>query len=154
MFQSLGYSTAMVGKWHIGMQFYSPAGNPVNLDNTDVLGTNVNSTADDKIDFSIPLTDTPYHCGFDYYFGSSASLDMPPYVWIENDTVLYQGGIVTNGVVDFSQARPALNSDFEEGVIPSKVDRARDGVYDPTFLVYDYLQVQAAKVAEVIAARA
>ncbi|MDF7809212.1 sulfatase-like hydrolase/transferase [Pontiellaceae bacterium B12219] len=155
MFQSLGYSTAMVGKWHIGMQFYSPSGTPVSdLNNSDVLGTNVNSTADDKIDFSLPLTDTPYHCGFDYYFGSAASLDMPPYAWIENDIVLYKGGIVTNGAVDFSQARPAVNSDFEEGGIPSKIDRARDGVYDPTFLCYDYLQVQAAKVAEIIKNRA
>ncbi len=153
MFQDLGYETAMVGKWHVGMQFYAPDGSPVDLGNdSDVLGTVAGSTADDEVDFSIPLTRTPN--GFDYFFGTSASLDMPPYTWIENQTVLFKGGIVTNGTVDFSQARAAVNDDFEEGEPIGAVNNVRDGVYDPNFICSDYLQVQAAKVAEILALRA
>ncbi|MDF7806347.1 sulfatase-like hydrolase/transferase [Pontiellaceae bacterium B12219] len=157
MFRSMGYSTSMIGKWHIGMQFCDPNGDPVVLsdwNDTDVLGTNTNSTADDKIDFSKTLSNTPYHCGFDYYFGTAASLDMPPYVWIENDTVLYKGGIVTNGAVDFSQAVPATNADLEEGTPFGDFDKKRDGVYDPTFVLADYLQIQAQKVSDILAERA
>lgn len=151
MFQSLGYTTAMVGKWHIGVQFYNPAGTPVNLSNdANVLGTNTASTADDKIDFSLPLTHTPTTNGFDYYFGTAASLDMPPYTWIENETVLFKGGVVTNGVVDFAQARPATNADLEEGEPIGAVNNVRDGAYDPNFIVSDYLQVQAQKVSDLI----
>lgn len=155
MFQSLGYTTAMVGKWHIGIQFYSPTGATVDLDsNANVLDDDSATTTGDDIDFSKTLTNTPYHQGFDYYFGSSASLDMPPYTWIENDTVLFKGGIVSGGAVDFSQARPATNADFLEGEPIGAVNNVRDGVYDPNFIVSDYLEVQAAKVAEIIQARA
>ncbi|MEN8756580.1 MAG: sulfatase-like hydrolase/transferase [Akkermansiaceae bacterium] len=148
MFQSLGYSTSMIGKWHIGMQFYDPSGAPVDKGNdADVLGADINSTADDEIDFSRPLTETPTAYGFDYFFGTSASLDMPPYAWIENQRILFKGGLVNNGAVDFSQARPATNADFFEGEPIGAVNNVRDGAYDPNFVVSDYLQVQAQRVS-------
>lgn len=145
MFQQLGYKTAMVGKWHIGMQFYSPEGEPVDLkNNATVLEKNL-------IDFSMPINDTPFHRGgFDYFFGTSASLDMPPYAWMESRDgkvhMLSKGGIVSDGKVDFSQAKIATNQDLKEGK-----RFGRPGVNDPHFIFADYLQVQAAKVAEVIA---
>ncbi|WP_136060722.1 sulfatase family protein [Pontiella sulfatireligans] len=148
LFQKNGYKTAMVGKWHIGMQFYSPSGDPVDLGNdAKVLQKN-------KIDFSKPVMDTPYHRGgFDYYFGTPASLDMPPYAWLESKDgevhMLTRGGIVNNDQeVDFSLAKVATNKDLAEGK-----RFGRPGVNDPDFVYADYLQVQAAKVTQIIAER-
>jgi arylsulfatase A len=67
-----GYATACIGKWHLGMTW-----------------PRTNSPAQTKpeehgIDFSRPIADGPCDSGFDYFFGISASLDMPPYVLIEN----------------------------------------------------------------------
>lgn len=134
MFQALGYHTAMVGKWHVGMNFYDSSGNK--------------TTNASNIDFSQKLSSTPYHIGFDYFFGTSASLDMPPYAWIEDDTVLFKGGLVSGGTVDFSQAQPATNADFLDGNPVGA--QTRDGYYDPNFDIRDYLQVQAAKVSDII----
>ena len=59
-----GYATACIGKWHLGL------GNAK------------------RTDFSKPLVPGPNALGFDYFFGISASLDMPPYCYIENDRVV------------------------------------------------------------------
>ncbi|HUQ95280.1 MAG TPA: arylsulfatase [Bryobacteraceae bacterium] len=61
-----GYRTAGIGKWHLG------------LGNAAVT------------DYSKPLRPGPFDAGFDSYFGIPASLDMPPYVFVEDDRVLEQ----------------------------------------------------------------
>lgn len=55
-----GYATACVGKWHLGLEF-------------------------GKDKFNDPIIDGPLQHGFDEYFGISASLDMPPFAYIEGD---------------------------------------------------------------------
>jgi len=45
---------------------------------------------EDRIDFTQPIKGGPCTCGFDYFYGIAASLDMPPYVFIENDKVVVQ----------------------------------------------------------------
>jgi arylsulfatase A-like enzyme len=62
-----GYSTACIGKWHLGWT-WPKAGE-----------------AKDDVDYTQPIQDGPTASGFDTFFGISASLDMPPYVYIEND---------------------------------------------------------------------
>ena len=56
------YKTAMVGKWHNG------------FDNTN--------------SWEGKLEGGPYGCGFDYFFGIPHSLDIQPYLYIENDHVV------------------------------------------------------------------
>jgi arylsulfatase A-like enzyme len=41
--------------------------------------------SNEAIDFTRPIEDGPTERGFDYFFGIRASLDMPPYCFIEND---------------------------------------------------------------------
>lgn len=76
-----GYHTAAIGKWHLGMDWALKPGAPKFGDNIEegALGWNV--------DFTKPIANGPNSVGFDYYFGISASLDMVPYTFIENDRV-------------------------------------------------------------------
>ncbi len=60
-----GYQTACIGKWHLGLRFAAR-------------GSKTN-------DLTQPIQEGPTTRGFDYYFGISASLDMPPFAFIEND---------------------------------------------------------------------
>lgn len=64
MLRGEGYATAVVGKWHLG------------------LGT------DEVTDYSKRLRPGPMDVGFDCFFGIPASLDMPPYTFIEDDWIL------------------------------------------------------------------
>lgn len=66
-----GYATACIGKWHLGMNWPRTGGDK----------------GKDVIDYSRPIQGGPTAVGFDTYFGISASLDMPPFVYIENDRV-------------------------------------------------------------------
>ncbi len=67
LLKEYGYTTACIGKWHLG------------------LGWQYHNGTIDSVDFSLPVTGGPTSLGFDYFFGITASLDIPPYVWIEDD---------------------------------------------------------------------
>ena len=65
--KSRGYTTACIGKWHLGWDW------PTTGD------------SEEDVDFTQPIQNGPTTKGFDYFFGISASLDMAPYVYVEND---------------------------------------------------------------------
>ncbi|TKG93838.1 Cerebroside-sulfatase [Puteibacter caeruleilacunae] len=65
LLKSNGYTTAGVGKWHLGMDFAKDA--------------------EGKTDYAGKIENSPIVNGFDSYYGISASLDFPPYVYIEDD---------------------------------------------------------------------
>ncbi len=67
LLRSQGYATAMVGKWHLGLDWVR-AGSKL-----------------EAVDYTKPFQGGPVAHGFDSFFGISASLDMPPYVYLEND---------------------------------------------------------------------
>lgn len=62
-----GYSTAMVGKWHLGMTFHGNKGNR---------------------DWSRPVLDGPVDKGFDYFYGIPASMNYGVLTYIENRRIL------------------------------------------------------------------
>jgi arylsulfatase A-like enzyme len=82
-----GYRTAMIGKWHLGMML--PVKAKVKMELTDKNGKTTTRMVND-VDWSKPIGRTPTSNGFDYFWGHGASLDFPPYNYIENDRYISQ----------------------------------------------------------------
>lgn len=61
-----GYATAVIGKWHLGMQIPGTKG---------------------ERDWDAPITDGPLQKGFDRYYGLPASMNFGVLTWIDDDRV-------------------------------------------------------------------
>jgi arylsulfatase A-like enzyme len=75
-----GYATSFIGKWHLGWDW-------AQKDSSNFGGEGWNATDFDNLDFTKPVTNSPKELGFDYSYGHSGSLDMAPYVYIENGNI-------------------------------------------------------------------
>lgn len=71
--KSNGYKTACIGKWHIGLGMQPKDGEKTVKSKNGI----------SNVDFSKPIKD-PSNLGFDYSYIMPASLDIPPYLYIEN----------------------------------------------------------------------
>ncbi|KAA5547068.1 arylsulfatase [Roseiconus nitratireducens] len=80
MLQQQGYATACIGKWHLGWNWPLKDGGTA-----DDKGNFASSYAQGwDVDYQADIQNGPNTVGFDYFFGISASLDMPPYVFVRN----------------------------------------------------------------------
>lgn len=76
-----GYNTACIGKWHLGMDMPIKGGKPLAEPgvNVDTRGFVAN------VDWKGTIKNGPLSMGFDYFYGISASLDMHPFIYIQDD---------------------------------------------------------------------
>lgn len=79
-----GYTTACIGKWHLGWNWEfknEPSGKLTQG------GRLTKFYGPGDIDWNKPVSGGPLSRGFDYYFGDDA-INFPPYTWIENDRII------------------------------------------------------------------
>ena len=82
MLKKHGYSTACIGKWHLGMDWGRKEG--------------ADGRGQERVDVKKPLRNGPIDRGFDYFFGTTGCpTDDPPFLFVENDHVVGDTRITT-----------------------------------------------------------
>lgn len=135
MLKIQGYNTAYIGKWHLGWDWkIQKEDGKINRDKLN---------AKPQVDFSAPITNGPSSHGFDYSFGFSGSLDMAPYVYIENDRATMVPTKTTVSVDEKGFWREGLTSDDfnHTNVLQDLTDRAvnfieKEANEDAPFFLY------------------
>jgi len=155
LFHHSGYFTACVGKWHLGLEWVRKEfdGNEYGIESivAEHKGTPRQGFSLDglDIDYDKPFTYGPNQYGFDYFYGTAASLDQPPYTYIENDHVMKKPDHIT-GVfpldrygatqVDKWQRGPAASGHDFRNVIPHMnrkvLDLIDEHAEEPFFIYY------------------
>jgi len=120
-----GYATAMIGKWHLSFD------------------------GGDRFDYAKPFGGGPTERGFDTFFGMHASLDIPPYFYIQGNRAVEAptGTIEASSSPDVSpiqgafwRAGPIAPGFKHDEVLPQFTERAvrylesRKGKTEPFFL--------------------
>lgn len=117
MLKANGYKTSAVGKWHMGMGFKK----------SEDFTLSEGFESCDGIDYSAKIENTPTAFGFDYYYGISGSLDMPPFIYIENDHFTAMPDHETVGYgKGFWRKGPTAPGFVHENVLPELTEKVME----------------------------
>ncbi len=107
LLQQHGYTTACIGKWHLGQSYAT-------LDGQPPIGGVKNALS--NVDFKKSIADGPTTRGFDHYFGTIVP-NYPPYCFIENDHFVGVPSIPAAGA-NFNIPGPMLPGWKLENILP------------------------------------
>lgn len=125
LLREAGYTTACIGKWHIGLTFQDEDGNPICENRMEPVH---------RIDYSRNIPDAPIHRGFDHFFGTACCCGTDHlYAFIEGDRI----PVPPTGMLDKS-------------TLPSHEysDDCRDGLIAPGYDIEEIDQTFLAKSIE------
>lgn len=134
--QTKNYTTACIGKWHLGVDFKLKDGSYHTVPPGQNLTADLKGFKDhEKIDFNSPAQGGPVGAGFDYSFILPASLDFQPYMYLENNLTVEAPTAYTEGnALDadpwatgpfWRKGQMAPSFSFE-GVLPTFTSKAID----------------------------
>lgn len=133
LLKTRNYQTAVVGKWHLGLDWVPKNPHKDSLKN-DQFGIR-EEMKPEHIDFSQVPISGPRTQGFDYSFILPASLDMPPYCYLENDRLIE----LPTGYTKGNRLESGFTGPFW-----------REGLMAPSFDFYDVLPFFNRKASDFI----
>jgi arylsulfatase A len=112
--QDKGYSTAIIGKWHLGVEWQKK-------DETQPLVPETQYARVSNVDYRKGANYGPNNYGFGYSYILPASLDMPPYLFLKNGKLVGKKIVQTTDIYPVRKDDTVLESD--------SLHSGNDGVY-------------------------